>query len=304
MIGLRSALISILVGGALLWVSDLCGSLATSGTVSTHLDTVGLRTFQKSCARCHSLSSDEGGLGPNLGDLHKRIGDFDSERLAAESVLSSIVEPGASITPGFSNTMPNGFAGQLSNQDLQGLLRVLLRKTISEEVIDKAAAPLRAAGKKDGTALSVVRNQVENGEMLFRTKGECASCHSWHGRPEYSILGPTLFWRGYHKEDILMTAILDPEQDVHTGYRDISCVLNDGRTLTGRLLSWSNEAVELLAKDASGQLVKHTIARSDLDEEIMPSMPPPFASPMPTDYRNVLTPQELSAIVAFLRALN
>ena len=107
-------------------------------------------------------------------------------------------------------------------------------------------------------------------------------------------LGPDLTerrqLRGAHRSSNARCSI--PQADVQPNHRFYRVVLQDGTTVTGRLLGHDTFTVQLL--DTKEQL--RSFVKSDLRAHGF------VESPMPS-YKNTLTPQEIADIVSYLSSL-
>lgn len=88
-----------------------------NGQSEDELDVSGEQVFvDTGCGRCHTLQAagTQGSIGPNL--------DETSEGQSAEEIRTSIVNPDAEITAGYSaGVMPNDYEQQLSNGELSAV---------------------------------------------------------------------------------------------------------------------------------------------------------------------------------------
>jgi mono/diheme cytochrome c family protein len=85
-------------------------------------DDPGAQVFANNqCSGCHTLKAADaaGATGPNL--------DRVIPGQTAAEVRKSIVDPGAKITPGYSDLMPKNFGQLISPQELDALVRFLLK---------------------------------------------------------------------------------------------------------------------------------------------------------------------------------
>ncbi len=217
----------------------------------------GERAYQASCANCH---------GPN-GDL----------------------SPGIDLFRG-------RFRRQMSDEDLVRIIRTGIPNTpmpatnMTAEQASKIVAYLRSLAAKAGGG-SIVAGDAARGRQVFHGKGNCTSCHAVGGVG--SRVGPDLSNVGTaRRTPDLERALLDPQSDVQPNHRTYRVVLQDGTTVTGRLLGHDTFTVRLI--DAQEML--RLFVKSDLRSH-------GFAdSPMPS-YRNTLSPQEIADVVSYLSSL-
>jgi putative heme-binding domain-containing protein len=240
--------------GVLLGLAPTRAARAQHETAADLLD--GERAYQNSCANCH---------GPN-GDLVQGIdlGRGRFRRPLSDEELVRIIRGGIPNTP-----MPP--------------------TNMTAEQASKIVAYLRslAAGKEGG----VIAGDPARGKLVFDGKGKCASCHTVGGVG--ARLGPDLSNVGAaRRAPDLERALLDPQADVQPQHRFYRVVLQDGTTVTGRLLGHDTFTVRMLDTEERLRL----FVKSDLRSH-------GFAdSPMPS-YRNTLTPQEIADVVSYLSSL-
>jgi cytochrome c oxidase cbb3-type subunit 3 len=216
----------------------------------------GERAYQNSCANCH---------GPN-GDLITGIDLFRGRfrRPMSDEELVRIIRTGIPNTP-----MP--------------------ATNMTAEQASKVVAYLRSlAATKEA---SVITGDATRGKAVFDGKGKCTSCHSVGGvggrvGPDLSNVGAA------RRTPELERALLDPQADVQPNHRFYRVVLQDGTTVTGRLLGHDTFTVRLL--DVQEQL--RLFVKSDVRSHGF------IDSPMPS-YRNTLTPQEIADVVSYLSSL-
>jgi putative heme-binding domain-containing protein len=131
---------------------------------------------------------------------------------------------------------------------------------------------------------------LRGGEALFWGKAECGSCHRIRGKG--GMLGPDLSNIGAQRPvDRLRQAILDPDGDGFRGYTAVVATLKDGRVLRGVARNRTNYSVQIL--DEQGQL--HLLEMPELRTVELGKH-----SPMPGDYKQRLSRQEITDLVAFL----
>ena len=163
-----------------------------------------------------------------------------------------------------------------------GTLRTRAAAVFGPASVDTADVLERAATLADLPA------DPGRGRVVF--KRVCATCHQLGGVGE--PLGPNLAALTDRSTPALLAAILDPDRAIEDRYRRYVAVTEDGRSLSGMLLSESAAAVTLAQAD--GRTV--TVRRSDLLE---------FAgagtSFMPTGLHRTLSDAEFADLLAFVR---
>ena len=156
-----------------------------------------------------------------------------------------------------------------------------------------------------------VLGNAAHGKEIFEGKGNCLSCH--RVGQTGSRVGPDLSSSGLPRPSggrlvglltppppptsaaiaaQLERDLLDPDAEVSPANRTFRAVLKDGSVVTGRVLNMDQFTVQMF--DSKERLM--TLQKSDLREFGM------LKSPMPS-YRDKLTPQELSDLVAYLLSL-
>ena len=129
----------------------------------------------------------------------------------------------------------------------------------------------------------------EAGRLVFEE--HCASCHRLGG--EGAEVGPTLDGVGVRGPDRLMEDILNPNLNVDQAFRSTTLALNDGRVLTGLLLS--EEGDVLVLADAEGK--SQRIAAADIEDRSVSPL-----SPMPANFDQRIPEEEFRRLIAFLLA--
>ena len=216
----------------------------------------GERAYQASCANCH---------GPN-GNLVTGIDLFRGQfrRPMTDEDLVRIIRTGIPNTP-----MP--------------------ATNMTAEQASKIVAYLRSLAAKAGGG--TIAGDPARGKAVFDGKGKCTSCHSVAGvgarvAPDLANVGAA------RRTPDLERALLDPQADVQPNHRFYRVVLQDGTTVTGRLLGHDTFTVRMI--DTKEQL--RLFVKSDVRSH-------GFAdSPMPS-YKNTLTPQEIADVVSYLSSL-
>src|SRR5262245_1077738 len=231
--------------------------LYAAGAQSPADKPLGERLYLTHCAFCHGQTG-EGGRGPTLS-RPKLIHAPDDEALKA------VIRGGL---PG---------AGMPGTRLVDAELREL-------------AAHVRKLGRAQPAVLA---GDPKRGEEIYRTKGDCAACHTLSGNG--GAFGPDLTGVGArHSPQHLRESLLDPAADFPRGFAFIRAVTRDGRTLTGVRVNEDTFSIQF--RDAGGTL--HSLWKAEL-REFRKDL---AKSPMPS-YRDLLTPGELDDLVAYLASL-
>jgi putative heme-binding domain-containing protein len=130
------------------------------------------------------------------------------------------------------------------------------------------------------------------GRAVVDGKGECARCHRIGGQgsrvaPDLSDIGAV------RSAGTLLRSLTDPSGQMMPINRPVRIVTVDGKTVNGRRLNEDTYTVQLM--DEHERLV--SLAKADIREYTIVT-----ASPMPS-YRDRLTPDEISDVVAYLLSL-
>jgi putative heme-binding domain-containing protein len=217
----------------------------------------GERAYQnQGCANCH---------GPN-GDLIQGIDLFRGRfrRPMSDEELARIIRSGIPNTP-----MPPS--------------------NMSAEQASKLVAYLRSMAAKAGGG--GIAGDAARGKLVFEGKGKCTSCHNVGGvggrvGPDLSNVGAA------RRTPDLERALVDPQADVQPQHRFYRVVLQDGTTVTGRLLGHDTFTVRMLdSKEQLRLFVKSEVRSHGFADSPMPS------------YKNTLTPQEIADVVSYLSSL-
>jgi putative heme-binding domain-containing protein len=170
----------------------------------------------------------------------------------------------------------------------------------SDEAIRTRAAkhlslPAAAGGEPLPPVAELARRagDVERGKTLFNTTGTCAKCHKVNGEgkdvgPDLSEIGSKL------SKEAMYVSILDPNAGVSFNYETYLVRTLDGTTLSGILVSQTDDAVELKTAEA----VVHKLKREDI--EGLKKLP---TSLMPAELQKQLKADDLVDIVEYLTTL-
>ena len=129
-----------------------------------------------------------------------------------------------------------------------------------------------------------------NGQVLFAGKGGCMQCHRVNAKggalgPDLSNIGATRAMPQLHE------AIVDPDADGAVGYHAVTVKLSSGQTLSGVARNRTNYSLQL--QDAQGKL--HLVDMAQVKEMTLGK-----GSPMPKDFAQRLSKQEIDDLVSFL----
>ncbi|MCC7086178.1 MAG: c-type cytochrome [Pirellulales bacterium] len=132
---------------------------------------------------------------------------------------------------------------------------------------------------------------LQVGATVF--KKNCSACHRFAGKG--GLTGPDLSSMGARPAESLLLEILQPSDKITAGYVAYLAQTVDGQAFTGTVSEESVNSVTLQL--ASGQPV--TLLRNQIEQLKALSQ-----SLMPANLDSVLTPDELAAVIAYLRLSN
>lgn len=285
-------------GMALSFVTGVATSAAFVPFSAAAMDTTkGEEQFKKSCASCHSVTSNViGGFGPNLHN----IGDVADTRVpgqtAEQYIWQSIEEPEAFRASGVSGHMPAGTVSGVDPEIVRSLIGYLtsLGGEISKDDLEQLVIDTTPPTTNNA---NIDISQVLHGRDLFFNTLGCNACHSIHKMPGSTLRAPSVQKAGLFSKEYLLSSIRNPSQDLANIWKAASITLKNQRVLIGRVLSETDTAIVLLREDDESTSL---MSRLDIDKTEIESIDYVNESPMP---RYELSEQDEQALVAFLRTL-
>jgi putative heme-binding domain-containing protein len=246
-----------------MWTSWLLALQMTVAVEPTARPTVtpqeiarGKTLFEAQCAYCHGADGD-GGRGANLARPALR-------RAPTDEALFRVVNRGI---PG--TGMPGNAMSARETWQVVAFVRSLGR--VKREPLPGDAA---------------------RGAQVYETVG-CAACHTIHGRG--GPMGPDLTDIGARSSPAyLRRAIVDPQTDVPSGFKQIRAVTRDGRRIVG--VRVNEDPFSIQFRDAGGTLY------SFFKEELAELATDDGRTAMPS-FRERLEPTALDNLVAYLVSL-
>ncbi|MCA8991727.1 MAG: c-type cytochrome [Planctomycetaceae bacterium] len=190
-----------------------------------------------------------------------------------------------------------------ASEGKRGLRVDLLQQTLAKypDAVKHAAIPLleelNPSVADQTKQLETLLTQIKPGdarrghEIFNSAQAKCITCHTrgYHG----GRVGPDLTRIGSVRNTRdLLEAIIFPSASLVRGYEPVTIALNDGRVVSGIVHSEDSDSITLTLEPNKSQ----RIARSDI-EEVLPSS----VSLMPKGLDKILTPQDLSDLIAFLQ---
>ncbi|QEG34629.1 PVC-type heme-binding CxxCH protein [Bythopirellula goksoeyrii] len=149
----------------------------------------------------------------------------------------------------------------------------------------EALPPLRHLLRETGFA--------DQGQKIFAEVGTCADCHQVHGKgkqvgPDLSEIGSKL------SKEAMYQAIMDPSAGISHNYEQYIVILDSGKSMTGLLVSETDEAVTL--RNAEG--IDTTVSQDEIEDMFKSEI-----SLMPAELQRKLTKQQLVDLVEYLMTL-
>ena len=127
------------------------------------------------------------------------------------------------------------------------------------------------------------------GALLYRQN--CATCHRLKG--EGNEVGPDLGTVADKPIGTFLVAVLDPNQALETKYVSYTATTRGGREVTGIIASENPSSMTIRSPGGAEEV----IARTDIQ-----SLASSKLSLMPDGLENVLTPQDMADLIAFIRS--
>ena len=229
---------------------------------NTELDIrMGQRYFERQCSRCHGFDArgnDEVGAPDLTGTLRNASSDVGIFNIIREGIAGTAMLPVAEDVPDATVWQVVSYLGSL---------------------------------RYDPDSV-VLAGDAEAGERLFFNRADCDSCHMVNGRggrqgPDLSRIGEG------HSPDELMTALVNPDDEVDPRWWTLRVTGPDGVTREGFRMGEDSFAVRIM--DADNELWsfdKDEISGYERDE----------SSTMPS-YDQRLSEDELDDMVAYLFSL-
>lgn len=164
------------------------------------------------------------------------------------------------------------------------------------EAIRKRASTLLAGAARPDRREVLVRyiaalqgpRDPKRGQAVFEQ--QCAKCHQVQGGG--FAVGPDLSSITRRSDEMLVSDILDPSNQITTGYNQYTVITEDGRIFTGVLAAESATSVTLRKEQAADQI----ILRKDI--EVMAAS---TNSMMPENLEKEVSPQDVADLIAWLR---
>ncbi len=187
-------------------------------------------------------------------------------------------------------------ANKIPVASLEPIRRVQLLENPNPQIRQRAQSILGAqSARKDRqevmarylAALAKPRS-VEHGKQVFEK--QCSKCHQVQGKG--FVVGPDLSSSTRRSDEMLVSDVLEPSNQITAGYNQYSVITEDGRIFTGVLAVETATSVTLRKENA----VDDVILRKDIDV-----MAASTNSMMPENLEKEVTPQDVADLVAYIR---
>lgn len=166
---------------------------------------------------------------------------------------------------------------------------------IKTEAAKHLTLPATADAKPLPTIAELVRRKgdVASGARIFDKPGTCITCHKISGKgkevgPDLSEIGSKL------SREAMYVSILNPSAAISHNYESYILVTDRGRTVTGLLISKTEESVTLRTKEG----LDRKVATESIEELVKQKI-----SLMPQDLQKLLTAEQLVDLVEYLLTL-
>lgn len=159
---------------------------------------------------------------------------------------------------------------------------------LGEPAVRSIVAYLRTL--QGSPAAKALAGDSKRGRELFFGKGQCSSCHSFHGKGGFFASDVSDYSRGRSPESV-RDAIVAPNKNLDPRNRALVVKLPSGKTFEGIARNEDNFSVQLLTPDG----VIHLFTKSELA-----SVTYRKESPMPANYGTRLSSVELDDLVNYL----
>ncbi len=186
--------------------------------------------------------------------------------------------------------------GVLPLAALDAIRRLQLKENPNEEIRNRAATLLTTQTTKGNLGKVLARYQAaltgpreaKHGKVVFDE--QCAKCHKLEDRG--FEVGPDLSVTKSKSDEMLVSDVFDPNNQISVGYGNYTVVTEDGRIFTGVLAAETATSITL-RKDEG---VEQTILRNQIDEMAASAL-----SMMPEGLEKEVSPQDAIDLIAYLR---
>jgi putative heme-binding domain-containing protein len=166
---------------------------------------------------------------------------------------------------------------------------------IRQSAADVLPMPKAKGGEKLPPVAELMKRKGNptNGKAVFAGAGTCAKCHVVNG--EGKSVGPNLSGVGAKlSREALYESVLAPSAAISHSYETFTALMEDGRSVTGLLVSQSPEQVVIRGVDS----IDVTLPAGEVEELVKQPI-----SLMPADLATTLSADELVDVVAWMETL-
>ena len=217
---------------------------------------------------------------------------------ASPDVKSAAVRGLARSQQGAKDLVAMAKAGELSGV-LPQVAAVAIASCPWGDIRQSAADVLPMPKAKGGEKLPPVAELVKrngnpaNGKTVFAGAGTCAKCHIVNG--EGKSVGPNLSGVGAKlSREALYESVLVPSAAISHSYETYTAIMEDGRSVTGLLISQSPDQVVIRGADS----IDAMLPAGQVEELVKQPV-----SLMPADLATTLSADELVDVVAWMETL-
>jgi putative heme-binding domain-containing protein len=231
-------------------------------------------------------TSDDARVAPLL------LGNFKSLTPKAQGAVIDAVFGRQNRLPALLDALEKG---SVLLSSLDSMRRVQLLENPEPPIRQRAKPLLAGATKKDREpVLARFRaalngpHDLKHGKEVFDK--QCLKCHQIQGQGY--LVGPDLSVTTRKTDDMLVSDVLDPSNQITVGFNNYTVVTEDGRIFTGVLAAETATSVTLRREQAA----EDVILRRNIDE--MAASP---LSLMPENLEKEVTPRDVADLIAFVR---
>lgn len=297
------------------WISSLPRTADLPGTNREVSVQRGENVFwgKGTCHVCHRIG--EHGYarrGPNLGEsadgnILPIRAEQRAQKLGLKSnldyIVQSLAEPETFLVPGYRNEMPKPYLPPiaLSPSEIKSVV-LYLASLEGDSVTTEIELPnslLAAYGKKRDDFK--IEGDIEAGRRLFydlQGPAACASCHiaiDGYGKRTGSTIGPDLSAiASFRTPEHIYWKILKPDSNVVSKHEETVIKTKGGSMIAGEVIA--ENATELVVRERNG-------SEMTLQKKIISSRRIQPGANMPSNYDELLTPEQLRDLVAYLQTL-
>ena len=262
--------------------------------------------FRSHCGSCHfARVGFPAHHGPNLHDIGRSGATRRPNQSAAQYILESILAPAAFVAPSGRPGMPENVAAALDPEDVRNIVGFLASCGAFPDYdeIKRLDIPDRRDPHIEPTSIRL--EDMRLAEHALREKGACLECHSLHNNPEGRIYAPGLFHVGLDDKRALRESLLNPHKEINPRYASVTVSLENGQLASGQLMSRTDVQLVLCTRNEQNQLVLRNIPLDEIEtEDGQPQILKSQTSLMPTGFDQVLTSEEIDALINLIRQLN